>query len=91
MKMQDMNESAPAANDNRATTTVAPGGRAMRAGPEAEARCLEVVRLHQRLEDWRDCRRLAYGEGWSALAYEIICIEIRALERDIARRVRELF
>jgi len=63
----------------------------MRASPQAEARGLEIVRLHQRLEDWRDCRRLAYAEGWPALAYEIICIEIRALERDISRHVGELY
>lgn len=90
MKMQDMNENATPANDNR-SRTVTSGRRAMRASPQDEARGLEVVRLHQRLEDWRDCRRLAVAERWPALAYEIICIEIRALERDIAWRVRELF
>ncbi|WP_210165039.1 hypothetical protein [Methylosinus sp. PW1] len=85
-----MNESAPSANDNRATT-VTSGRRAMHASPQDEARGLEVVRLHQRLEDWRDCRRLSVAERWPALAYEIICIEIRTLERAIARQVRELF
>ncbi|WP_018268671.1 hypothetical protein [Methylosinus sp. LW4] len=90
MKTQDMNESAPPTNDNGATT-VTSGRRAMRASPQAEARGIEVVRLHQRLEDWRDCRRLADAERWPALAYEIICIEIHALERDIARRVGELY
>jgi len=60
-------------------------------GPQVEARGQEIVRLHQMLEDWRDLRRLAYAEGWPALAAQIIDIEVCALQRDVARQVRELF
>jgi hypothetical protein len=69
------------------------GLEAKRAGynPQLEARGLEIVRLHQNLENWRDLRRLAYSEGWPALATQIIKIEICAMERELARHVRELF
>ncbi|WP_157096285.1 hypothetical protein [Methylosinus sp. R-45379] len=59
--------------------------------PQAEARGLEIVRLHQTLVDWRDRRRLADAAGWPTLATHVIGVEIRAVEREIARRVRELF
>lgn len=66
---------------------------AKRAGynPQLEAQGLEIVRLHQKLENWRDLRRLAYAEGWPALAAQIIEIEICAMERDLARHVHNLF
>lgn len=86
--MQNM--CASPANDDRAVT-VTSGRKAKGAGPQAEARGLEIVRLHQTLEDWRDYRRLAYAEEWPALASEIIDIEIRALETEIARQLHGLF
>ncbi|BBU64086.1 hypothetical protein MSC49_40210 (plasmid) [Methylosinus sp. C49] len=82
--------SASPANDNRAATTTS-GRRATGTDPQAQARGREIVRLHQTLEDWRDRRRLADAAGWPALAAQVIGIEIRALEREVARRVRELF
>ena len=84
------NNIASPANDNGAAA--APSGRkAAGVGPQAEARGQEIVRLHQALEDWRDLRRRTYAEGWPALAARLIDIEIRALEREIARQVRDLF
>jgi hypothetical protein len=69
------------------------GLEAKRAGynPQLEAQGLEIVRLHQKLKNWRDLRRLAYAEGWPALAAQIIEIEICAMERDLARHVQNLF
>ncbi|MBU3887922.1 hypothetical protein [Methylosinus sp. KRF6] len=82
--------SASMANDNRAATTI-PGCRATGADRQAQARGREIVRLHQTLEEWRDRRRLADAAGWPALATQVIGIEIRALEREVARQARELF
>jgi hypothetical protein len=70
---------------------VTSGRRAKGAGPQAEAQGREIVRLHKTLENWRECRCLAYAEGWPALASKIIDIEIRTLETEIARQARELF
>lgn len=86
--MQDMSISP--ANDNR-VTAAASGDIKVGDGTQVEARGQEIVRLHQTLRDWRDLRRLAYAEGWLALAARLIEIEIRALEQEIARQVRELF
>jgi hypothetical protein len=81
---------ASSANDNRAAAATS-GRRAAGVGPQVDARGEEIARLHQALTDWRDRRRLADAEGWPALAARVVDIEIRALEREIARHVRELF
>lgn len=64
----------------------------MTASPsDSEARGVRVIALRLALDDWRARRHAAGRNGWSPIAAAIIEIEVRALEREIAECVRELF